>query len=121
MIGQTRDDAAGEAFDKVSKALGFGFPGGPTVERLALAWKGPYRGIFPTVLLDEGSLDFSFSGLKSAVKREIDKRKLQNGALTEADHEEIAFEFSHAILETLVTKLFRAAHMHGISSVVLAG
>ena len=72
MIGQTHDDAAGECFDKVSKMLGMGFPGGKKIADLAEKYTGIYEGIFPLVLLDRESLDFSFSGLKSAVKRYID-------------------------------------------------
>jgi N6-L-threonylcarbamoyladenine synthase len=72
-IGQTHDDAAGEAFDKVAKALGLGYPGGPIIAKLASEYPGKPSGIFPRVLLEKNTLDFSFSGLKSAVKREIDR------------------------------------------------
>lgn len=74
LLGETMDDAAGEAFDKVAKAMGLGFPGGPIISKLASEYEGPFRGIFPIVTLSKDSLDFSFSGLKTAVKREIDKR-----------------------------------------------
>lgn len=75
MIGRTRDDAAGEAFDKVAKMLGLGYPGGPLVSRYAREHAGAYRGIFPEPLRGEDTLDFSFSGLKSAVRREIELRE----------------------------------------------
>ncbi|MFZ3232770.1 MAG: tRNA (adenosine(37)-N6)-threonylcarbamoyltransferase complex transferase subunit TsaD, partial [Patescibacteria group bacterium] len=74
LLGETIDDAAGEAFDKVAKAMGLGFPGGPVISKLASEYEGPFRGIFPVVTLSKDSLDFSFSGLKTAVKREIDRR-----------------------------------------------
>lgn len=73
-IGETLDDSAGEAFDKVARMLGLGYPGGPIIGKLASEYTGSFRGIFPEVLLDKNSHDFSFSGLKSAVKREVDKR-----------------------------------------------
>jgi tRNA A37 threonylcarbamoyltransferase TsaD len=78
LLGETIDDAAGEAFDKVAKAMGLGFPGGPVISQLALEYSGEYRGIFPVVMLGRDSLDFSFSGLKTAVKREIDRRMVLN-------------------------------------------
>jgi len=120
LLGQTRDDAAGEAFDKVSKAMGYGFPGGPAIAKLASEWMGEYRALFPVSLLEEDSLDFSFSGLKSAVKREIDRRA-GDGELSQDDEREIAFEFEQAVVRILTTKLFRAAHRHQVSTVLLAG
>lgn len=120
LLGQTRDDAAGEAFDKVSKAMGYGFPGGPAIAKLASEWSGEYRALFPVSLLEEDSLDFSFSGLKSAVKREIDRRA-GDGKLSQDDEREIAFEFEQAVVRILTTKLFRAAHSHQVSTVLLAG
>ncbi len=76
LLGASRDDAAGEAFDKVAKVLGLGFPGGPHVQRLAREYTGARDGefLFPVPLLGEASLEFSFSGLKSAVKRVVDER-----------------------------------------------
>lgn len=74
-IGETLDDSAGEAFDKVAKMMDLGYPGGPIIGKYASEYQGEFRSIFPMVLLDRNGYDFSFSGLKSAVKREIDKRK----------------------------------------------
>ncbi len=84
---------------------------------------GVRRGIFPVPLLDAGSLDFSFSGLKSAVKREIDQRKAIHlfQELSTDDMREIAFEFEQAIGEVLITKLFRAAEQFGVPTIMLAG
>jgi N6-L-threonylcarbamoyladenine synthase len=121
LLGQTQDDAAGEAFDKIVKAMGLGFPGGPIVSKLALEWKGAYRGIFPIVTLGKESLDFSFSGLKTAVKREIDGRVASNGALTDEDRREIAFEFERTVVEILTRKLFLAAEKTGVRHLALAG
>lgn len=121
LLGETQDDAAGEAFDKVAKAMGFGFPGGPIISQLASKYTGEYKGIFPVVLLDKESLNFSFSGLKSAVKREIDIRTQSQGVLTEEDKIEISFEFEQCVARILTEKLFRAVYKMQVSSLVLAG
>ena len=119
-VGATRDDSAGEAFDKVSTMMGMGYPGGPAVEKAAAAWDGPLRGIFPRSLLEKDSLDFSFSGLKSAVRREVESRGGRD-ALSDADRREICAEFQHAVTETLCAKLLRAADRFGASRLMLAG
>lgn len=144
LLGETLDDAAGEAFDKVAKAMGLGFPGGPVISRLASEYEGPFRGIFPLVTLSKDSLDFSFSGLKTAVKREIDKRiaripnsqefratfthvrsrnpeNSESSGLSAEDMREIAFEFERTVAEILSQKLFLAAQLKGVKSLVLAG
>jgi len=120
-IGETLDDSAGEAFDKVAKMMGLEYPGGPIIGKLAGEYAGEFRGIFPKVLLDKNSHDFSFSGLKSAVKREVDKRMMNSPSLNENDIREIAFEFEQTVVNILSHKLFHAAEMHNISSLVLAG
>ncbi len=127
LLGETLDDAAGEAFDKVAKAMGLGFPGGPVISKLASEYGGPFRGIFPVVTLSKDSLDFSFSGLKTAVKREIDKRidgipeSSESRRLSAEDMREIAFEFERTVAEILSQKLFLAAQAKGVKSLVLAG
>ncbi|MDD2565808.1 MAG: tRNA (adenosine(37)-N6)-threonylcarbamoyltransferase complex transferase subunit TsaD [Candidatus Gracilibacteria bacterium] len=138
LLGQTQDDSAGEAFDKVAKMIGEGFPGGPVVSKLASEYNGEFKGIFPKVLLDKESLNFSFSGLKSSVKREIDKRiailSTENistkvsatrenaiNFLTYEDKIEICFEFENTVIDILTTKLFLAAEQKRIKSIVLAG
>lgn len=121
LLGETIDDAAGEAFDKVAKAMGLGFPGGPVISKLASEHSGPYRGIFPIVTLSKDSLDFSFSGLKTAVKREIDSRIAAKGALEVSDMREIAYEFERTVVEILSRKLFLAAERTGVRNVVLSG
>ncbi len=121
LLGETVDDAAGEAFDKVAKAMGLGFPGGPIVSKLASEYEGAYRGIFPVVLLSRDSLDFSFSGLKTAVKREIDRRIAESGGLSDSDRKEISFEFERTVVSILTRKLFLAAETLRIPNLVLAG
>lgn len=119
-VGATRDDSAGEAFDKVSMMLGLGYPGGPVIEREAALWKQPLRQIFPLPLMEKGNLDFSFSGLKSAVRREIESRGGRE-ALTAENRCEICAEFQWAVTETLCRKLFWAADKFGTPRVMLAG
>ena len=120
-IGETLDDSAGEAFDKVARMLGLGYPGGPIIGKFASEYTGAFRGIFPKVLLDKNSHDFSFSGIKSAAKREVDRRTANGIPLTEQDIREIAFEFEQTVVNILAFKLFRAAEIYNIPSVVLAG
>ena len=120
-IGETLDDSAGEAFDKVAKMMGLGYPGGPIIGKIASEYTSTFQSIFPNVLLDKNGHDFSFSGLKSAVKREVDKRIEKNFSLTEQDIQEIAFEFEQTVVNILSYKLFHAAEILGVSSVVLAG
>ncbi|EKD29816.1 MAG: hypothetical protein ACD_78C00259G0002 [uncultured bacterium (gcode 4)] len=120
-IGETLDDSAGEAFDKVAKMMDLGYPGGAIIGQYASEYMGSFRGIFPEVLLDKTQYDFSFSGLKSAVKREIDKRKWEKWELTMDDKKEIAFEFEQTVVNILTYKLFLAATKQNIHSVMIAG
>lgn len=121
LIWQTRDDAAGEAFDKVSKMMWLGFPGWATISRIASEYSGEYIGLFPEVLLEKDSLDFSFSGLKTAVKREVDLRIEKNGVLTPEDQREIAFEFEEVVICILVKKILRAQEQYKTQNIILAG
>lgn len=114
LLGETRDDAAGEAFDKVATLLGLGFPGGPAIERLAREGNADSYG-FPRPLLHEG-LDFSFSGLKTAVLYTV--REL--GALEE-EKANIAASFQAAVLDVLVHKTLAALDLTGYRTVVLGG
>ena len=116
-LGQTRDDAAGEAFDKVAKRMGLGYPGGETIDRLGK--KGDRRAIpFPRVLLEPGSCDFSFSGLKTSIINTFKDRVESGEALPLAD---IAASFQEAVVDVLVTKTLAAAGKHGVSQILLAG
>lgn len=132
-IGATMDDASGEAFDKVAKMLGLGYPGGPIVSERSARYSGEFRSIFPEVLLgNDRRYDFSFSGLKSAVKREIDLRTAAAGieqpvsspstpVLPDADIDEICYEFETTVIRTLTKKLLFALEDFGVSTAVLAG
>jgi len=112
LLGSTIDDAAGEAFDKVARYLGLGYPGGPAIDRLA--GEGDSSAIaFPRAMRNEG-LDFSFSGLKTAVVNEVRKH---HDAVT-AD---VAASFQEAVVDVLVTKARRAAREHGAKGLCLAG
>ncbi len=117
LMGQTRDDAAGEAFDKVAKMLGLGYPGGAIIEKLAE--KGnPGKIRFPRSYLDKEGFDFSFSGLKSAVARHLQQRE---GKLSPGDVADIAASFQAAVLDVLSFKLLHAAKVKGCGTVALAG
>lgn len=117
LLGQTRDDAAGEAFDKVAKLMGLGYPGGEIIDRLAQ--EGDPRAIlFPRSLLDPHSLDFSFSGLKTAVLQQV---KSWGGKLSSDQIREIAASFQEAVVDTLVTKVMRAAKQETIQEVIVVG
>jgi N6-L-threonylcarbamoyladenine synthase len=116
LLGQTRDDAAGEAFDKIAKLLGLGFPGGPIVQRVAE--KGNPRAIaFPRAMLDRGGFDFSFSGLKTAVRQYVDAHK----TLTEAQVADIAASAQAAIVDVLVERAVTCARAHSVAHVYMAG
>ena len=116
-MGRTRDDAAGEAFDKVARVMGLPYPGGPEIDRLAR--EGDPAAIdFPRALAQEGNYEFSFSGLKSAVLNYINSEKMKGHALNEAD---IAASFQSAVIEVLVHKAFEAIREAGRDTLVLAG
>ncbi len=112
LLGQTLDDAAGEAFDKVARYLGLGYPGGPAIDRVAREGD-PRAFAFPRAMRDEG-FDFSFSGLKTAVVRSVDKAP-------DASSEDVAASFQEAVVDVLVAKARRAAAATGARGVCLAG
>jgi N6-L-threonylcarbamoyladenine synthase len=115
-IGQTRDDAAGEAFDKVAKLLGLGYPGGPVIERVGAA--GDPRAIaFPTAHMSDGAPDFSFSGIKTAVSLYVRRA----GALRPDQVADVAASFQATVVKMLVRKAIRAAHASGVHRLVLTG
>lgn len=113
LLGQTRDDAAGEAYDKVARSLDLPYPGGPLMDRLAQ--QGQPRYDLPRAWLEEGSYDFSFSGLKTAVQQ---LRQKEGENLKLAD---LAASFQAAVVEVLVEKTARAAEEYGARQVLLAG
>ncbi len=117
LLGRTRDDAAGEAFDKVAKLLELGYPGGGIIDRLSK--EGNRNAIpFPRTLLEPESLDFSFSGVKTAVLNWV---KGMGQKPSPEQIRDIVASFQEAVVDTLVSKVFRAAGQEGIQEVVVAG
>ena len=118
ILGRTRDDAAGESFDKVAKMLGQKYPGGPIIEKMAMDGNSEAHK-FPRAYLEKGSLDFSFSGLKTSVKTYINKRQTyKQGDLTDND---IAAGFQDAVVEVLCKKIIMACEKEGLTRVVVTG
>ncbi|MHA3979891.1 tRNA (adenosine(37)-N6)-threonylcarbamoyltransferase complex transferase subunit TsaD [Halovulum sp. GXIMD14794] len=118
-LGGTIDDAPGEAFDKTARLLGLGYPGGPEVERQA-AQGDPKRFAFPRPLLDRPGCDMSFSGLKTAVRRAVDKLVAEQGGLTRADRADLCAGFQAATADVLAEKTRRALADFGGKAPVLA-
>lgn len=116
LLGRTRDDAAGEAFDKVAKLLNLGYPGGPAISALAADGNGAAI-LFPRSWLEPASLDFSFSGLKTAVANYV---KDQQGSST-LNLPDLCASFQEAVVDVLVEKTLRAARQTKVETVVLAG
>lgn len=117
IIGRTRDDAAGEAFDKVARAVGLGYPGGPKVDRAAREGN-PHAYAFPRAKVGDNPFDFSFSGLKSAVLNEINRAKMTGEEICVPD---LAASFQNAVVEVLVSHTIEAAGEYGYSRVAIAG
>ena len=115
LIGETLDDAAGEAFDKTAKLLGLSYPGGPELAKLADRGQ-PGRFRLPRPMLNSGNLDMSFSGLKTAVLT-----RLQSRAFSDRDRADLAAEFQEAVTEVLVAKALRAARATQLNQLVIAG
>lgn len=116
VIGETRDDAAGEAYDKVARTLNLPYPGGPHIDRLAHASDDAID--FPRVWLEEGSYDFSFSGLKSAVLNYMHNAK-QRGEVVPPEH--VAAGFQNSVVEVVTAKALRAAEQYKVRQVIAAG
>lgn len=117
VIGRTRDDAAGEAFDKVARAIGLGYPGGPKIDKLAK--DGNPHGIeFPRAAVDGSPFDFSFSGLKSAVLNHINLCQMKELTIEKAD---IAASFQSAVVDALTTRAFNACKEYGYNKLAIAG
>ena len=116
-LGATIDDAAGEAFDKVARFIGLPYPGGPEID--ALAQRGDPKAIaFPRAMLNDGTYDFSLSGLKTAVVRELRRRE---AAGEDIDFADVAASFQEAIVDVQVIKTMRAAEAHDVGQVTLVG
>ncbi len=117
VMGETRDDAAGEAFDKVARAMGLGYPGGPKIDKIAK--EGNKDAIkFPQARFQEGCLDFSFSGLKSSVLNHINSEKQRGHELNIPD---ISASFQHAVVSVLVKNAMKTIQAKGLSQIAVAG
>ncbi|MEG6586833.1 tRNA (adenosine(37)-N6)-threonylcarbamoyltransferase complex transferase subunit TsaD [Dendrosporobacter sp. 1207_IL3150] len=117
LVGQTRDDAAGEAFDKVARVMGLPYPGGPYIDQLA-AQGNPSAISFPRALSEKGSFEFSFSGLKSAVLNYLNSAAQRGEQINQAD---VAASFQTAVVDVLVSKALQAAEHYNVNKLVLAG
>lgn len=117
ILGRTRDDAAGEAFDKVARAIGLGYPGGPKIDRLSKEGNA-YAFDFPKAKVDEAPYDFSFSGVKSAVLNHLNKCKMQGEEIVAAD---VAASFQRCVVEVLEEHAIAAAKDHKIDKLAIAG
>jgi N6-L-threonylcarbamoyladenine synthase len=120
ILGESQDDAAGEAFDKVAKMLGLSYPGGPQLAELAERGAGG-RFDFPRPMTQRPGLDFSFSGLKTATAAAVRSVRRADGSIAEQDRADIAFAFQQAVVDTLLIKCRRAMESSGLSRLVLAG
>ncbi len=118
ILGRTRDDAAGESFDKVAKMLGLGYPGGPIIEKKARQGN-PQTKVFPRALLEKDSLDFSFSGLKTSVRNTLLKRTGGNSSF--CSDEDIAAGFQEAVVDVLVRKALLACRQESLKRIVVTG
>lgn len=117
VIGQTRDDAAGEAYDKVARALGLGYPGGPKIDKLAKEGN-PKAIVFPKANFHEETLDFSFSGVKSAVLNYLNKCKMQNIEVNKAD---VAASFQQAVVDVLKDNVLLTCKKKDVKTIAIAG
>ncbi|NLC69351.1 MAG: tRNA (adenosine(37)-N6)-threonylcarbamoyltransferase complex transferase subunit TsaD [Clostridiaceae bacterium] len=121
IIGRTRDDAAGEAFDKVARAIGLGYPGGPLIDKMARRGRKDAI-IFPRTYFNDGSLDFSFSGLKTAVINYINQQdQYREGKGESLPLEDIAASFQQAVVDMLVNNTLEAAKRQNMKRIALAG
>jgi len=117
IIGRTRDDAAGEAFDKVARAIGLGYPGGPKIDRVSK--EGDENAIeFPKAHVNGNDFDFSFSGVKSAVLNYLNERKMKGEPYSQAD---IAASFQKAVTDVLIEHTIEAARKYNMTKVAIAG
>lgn len=120
LLGRTRDDAAGEAFDKVARVLGLGYPGGPPIERLSSS--GDHNSVaLPRGLAGEQTLDFSFSGLKTAALNHINQIRQTRGELNEAEKADLAASFQWAVVDVLAERAVKAAASRGVRTLLVSG
>lgn len=117
ILGRTRDDAAGEAFDKVARAIGLGYPGGPKIEKVSHEGN-PHAIQFPKPKVADGPYDFSFSGLKSAVLNYLNSCQMKGEEIVQAD---VAASFQNSVIEVLVANAVRAIDEYGMERFAIAG
>ena len=117
IIGRTRDDAAGEAFDKVARAIGLGYPGGPKIDKVAKEGN-PDAIVFPRAHVDDAPYDFSFSGIKSAVLNYINSAEMRGETINKAD---LAASFQKAVVDALVSRAIRLTKESGMDKLAVAG
>lgn len=117
VLGQTRDDAAGEAFDKIARVMGYPYPGGPHIDKLAMTGN-PHAITFPKALQEDGNFEFSFSGLKSAVLNYLNSAKLKNELINDND---VAASFQQSVIDILIKKTRDAAKQTGYTTITVAG
>ena len=117
ILGRTRDDAAGEAFDKVARAIGLGYPGGPKIEKVSHEGN-PHAIQFPKPRVADGPYDFSFSGLKSAVLNYLNSCQMKGEEIVQAD---VAASFQNSVIEVLVANAMRAIDEYGMERFAIAG
>ncbi len=117
ILGRTRDDAAGEAFDKVARSIGLGYPGGPKIDKVAKEGN-PNAIIFPKAKVDGAPFDFSFSGIKSSVLNYLNHAKMRGETVNSAD---LAASFQHAVVEVLVEHAISAVKQYGFHKLAMAG
>ena len=124
IIGETQDDAAGEAFDKVARMMNLGFPGGPIVSLRATKFKmqkSKFKIIFPRPMINSKNYNFSFSGLKTAVLYKLKELKEKKIKLTDNLINQICYEFQRAVIDVLVTKTIKAAKECKAKTILLSG
>jgi N6-L-threonylcarbamoyladenine synthase len=117
ILGKTRDDAAGEAFDKVARAIGLGYPGGPKIDRVAKDGN-PHAYEFPRAKVTDNIYDFSFSGLKSAVLNQLNMSEMKGEKIIQAD---VAASFQNCVVDTLLSRAMKAVEETGIQKLAIAG
>lgn len=117
ILGRTRDDAAGEAFDKVARAIGLGYPGGPKIEKVSKLGN-PHAVEFPRAKIEDGAYDFSFSGLKSAVLNYLNSCQMKGITVVQED---VAASFQKAVTDVLIANAVKAMDGYGIKKFAIAG
>ncbi|MFW6306589.1 MAG: tRNA (adenosine(37)-N6)-threonylcarbamoyltransferase complex transferase subunit TsaD, partial [Bacillota bacterium] len=117
ILGSTKDDAAGEAFDKTARVLGIGYPGGPAIEKISKEGN-PEAVDFPRPFINDDNFDFSFSGLKTAVINYIHNKEQKGEEINTAD---VAASFQQAVIDIMIAKIIKAVNEYPVKSIILSG